>query len=220
MDYVAPWDIELILNRWRIKDEDGDLNSIGQLNNYGRIRFHLYRGFIKNNKLELHTDSPWKSDLAYRAALYAFTKISSDQIEKAYEEDGKMACEYLSENKKIWSNSKTRNSLRIICRNEEVHSLSYDGLEKEFEKNNPEWFEDDTDEVMKVDENELPVTLVKIRDLLEQERKNVAELVEEKLEEVVDLKIADIGKSFYSIVIVGVCFGFLYLLLDKLGFKW
>jgi hypothetical protein len=110
-----------VTERWHVEDPDiseleGENRDIeyGYLSIVPSVRFGLARlasHSFKNRELILKNE-----DVAIRCGGYAALSLSVAEMEAAFATDGKLACNYLIENEKLWKYKKLRSALENICR--------------------------------------------------------------------------------------------------------
>ena len=178
MSYV-PYAIEQdTIDRWRNDCNEDEVDSNGFLSRpFTELRSYLYHSHVKYKHDNIDLQNP---DVAYRNATYRFAHLKAEQIYQGYIKDGNMAARGILWNNNVWRCPESREALSEICEKSNNETISFAIVNDVFKKEHPEWFK----EYEEIDPDNEPLTVRKLKDLLETFKK---ETVRETRDEVSEL---------------------------------
>lgn len=117
---ISNFDALKVAERWYPQDTDkGELeresehSGAGYLSTYQSVRYGVAR--IASQKLSSGSLILKNEDVAIRCGGYSTLSLSAGEIKAAFELDGKLACNHLIKNDKIWKNKELMSALENIC---------------------------------------------------------------------------------------------------------
>lgn len=144
-----------VAERWNLQDTDKcelererQRNKYGYLSVYQSVRCALAR--LASQKLSRGRLILENEDVAIRCGGYSALSLSVAEMEAAFATDGKMACNCLIQNEKVWRYEGLRSALEEICRRaseDEDYIVSqtanFNREEIRLRELHPNWFGDD-----------------------------------------------------------------------------
>lgn len=132
-----------------LKEETGS-NDSGYLGWYQRVRFGLARLVVRTNQARA-TSLLTSKDIAFRCAAYREKHLTLEELQSAYQRDGKISLDPLMRNETLWKHKQNREALQEMIweaaadPTEDHLPAILRRIREEIIKRHPQWFAEDDD---------------------------------------------------------------------------